>query len=131
MFRVVSLISLTFFSCCSASELLWPTDKRTDQFKRLDLDQLRQITELLKIATYEYNTALGKPNWKVGVVGVITARLAKIQAFPMPKLRSEAMNIGVEAEELALGVEFERTLSASKSPTESAIRAHNRHTQRS
>ena len=79
-----------------ASELVWPTDKRTDQFKRLDLDQLQHISEhLLKQPTYQYNSAMAKPDWKVGVVGIITARLAKIQAFNMPKLRSEAMNIGV------------------------------------
>jgi hypothetical protein len=44
---------------------------------------------------------------------MITNKLEEIRGFSMPKLRAEAMNAGVDADDLALGVEFERTLSAN------------------
>jgi O-acetyl-ADP-ribose deacetylase (regulator of RNase III) len=93
--------------------LTWPTDMRTDQLKRLDIEPLRRMCELLNIGSYDFTAHLITPPGKVSMVGLITSKLEQIKGLSMPKLRAAAMNAGVDAEDLALGVEFERTLSAN------------------
>eukprot|EP01043_Picozoa_sp_COSAG02_P090313 COSAG02_NODE_27179_length_615_cov_1.292636_1_plen_204_part_11 len=68
---------------------------------------------MLSIGSYESTMHLCTVDRRRGLVAMITHRLEEIRGFSMPKLRAEAMNAGVDADDLALGVEFERTLSAN------------------
>lgn len=95
------------------SQILWPTDKYTDQLKRLDFDQLRQMGKLLNMGNYEYTAHMCTTRGKLSLVQMLTSKLEQLRGLSMPKLRAAAMNAGVDADGLALGVEFERTLSAN------------------
>ena len=96
-----------------ASQIIWPNDKYTDQLKRLDFDQLRQMGKLLNIGNYEYTAHMCSTAGKLNLVQMLTSKLDQLRGLSMPKLRAAAMNAGVDADDLALGVEFERTLSAN------------------
>jgi hypothetical protein len=108
-----------------ASQMIFPPDKRSDQMKRLNMAQLKKITELLAVPSYQYSACLNSTSAKVGVVALVTTKLDGFKALSMPKLRAQAMNLGVDEEDLAVGVDFqfERTLSANSK----LIRQSSRH----
>ena len=63
------------------SQILWPTDKYTDQLKRLDFDQLRQMGKLLNMGNYEYTAHMCTTRGKFSLVQMLTSKLEQLRGL--------------------------------------------------